>query len=362
MTTTESICWSRAGIRNRFRSAGWRIGLASGFTLVELLVVIAIIGILVAMLLPAIQAAREAARRAACLNNFRQAAVACHMYHDSHKTLPVGATYTVYMTDPGIPSGLRSGSQGLSWSAYVLPYMEEAGVFGLIDDETNVFTGGTWKAGGMLIAPYVCPSNQNGSNNWTDQTSTKSQDGAPDHDFRITNITGVMGYYPFGKDDPYPATLDHGSFFSYQQKALGNGLFYNLSKISFKKVLDGTSKTLMLGETTGYRGKDLGGNEVAIEFNWITRNVQSVDEGINGPFTIPGGRSPSLLMGVSGQNRHEELTDQFGFSSYHPGGAHFAMGDASVTFLSEDIDQAVLEEMASRNDEGQAYKPPTVVR
>jgi hypothetical protein len=171
-----------------------------------------------------------------------------------------------------------------------------------------------------------------------------------------------MGYYPFGNEDPYPPTIDHGSFFSFQQKAIGNGLFFNFSKIGFKKVLDGTSKTLMLGETTGHRGKDLGGNDVAIEFNWITRNVQSVDEGINGPFTIPGGRNPGLLMGASGQNRHEELTDQFGFSSFHPGGAHFALGDASVQFLNEDIDQTVLDEMASRNDEGKAYVAPTTVR
>jgi prepilin-type processing-associated H-X9-DG protein len=171
-----------------------------------------------------------------------------------------------------------------------------------------------------------------------------------------------MGYYPFGPDDPYPLTLNHGSFFSFQQKALGNGIFYNLSRISFNNILDGSSNTLMLGETTGHMGRDAAGSLVFIEFTWLIRTCQSVDEGINGPFTIPGGRSPSLLMGVSGQNRHQELTDQFGFSSFHPGGAHFARADGSVHFLNEDIDQDVLEEMASRNDEGVPYRAPSVVR
>ena len=83
-----------------------------GFTLVELLVVIAIIGILVALLLPAIQAAREAARRSQCMNNLKQIGLALQNYVSVHKTLPVGAA-------------LQEGS---TWSAYILPYMEESAV------------------------------------------------------------------------------------------------------------------------------------------------------------------------------------------------------------------------------------------
>ena len=53
---------------------------AHAFTLTELLVVLAIIGFLASLLLPGLVAARRRAATAACLNNARQVALACHLY------------------------------------------------------------------------------------------------------------------------------------------------------------------------------------------------------------------------------------------------------------------------------------------
>jgi prepilin-type N-terminal cleavage/methylation domain-containing protein len=90
-----------------------RTGFSPAFTLVELLVVIAIIGILVALLLPAIQAAREAARRSQCQNNLKQIGLAINNYESARKSLP-----------PGCFLG-----EGSSWSAFILPYLEEGAAF-----------------------------------------------------------------------------------------------------------------------------------------------------------------------------------------------------------------------------------------
>src|SRR5262245_13410233 len=89
----------------------------SGFTLVELLVVIAIIGVLVALLLPAVQAAREAGRRAACQNQIKQLAIACHTYESAYKKFPsmMGGTGSIADADgPPNPPGSAQGSHRCS--------------------------------------------------------------------------------------------------------------------------------------------------------------------------------------------------------------------------------------------------------
>src|SRR5437870_5677449 len=84
------------------------------FTLIELLVVIAIIAVLIALLVPAVQKVREAAARTQCINNLKQLALAMHNYENTFKAFPPGRT-TV--------------SPEHSWSAFMLPYIEQDNVF-----------------------------------------------------------------------------------------------------------------------------------------------------------------------------------------------------------------------------------------
>lgn len=61
-----------------------------GFTLIELLCVIAIIGALISIAIPAVQEMRESARQTSCKNNLRQIAIASHNFESSHRRLPPG--------------------------------------------------------------------------------------------------------------------------------------------------------------------------------------------------------------------------------------------------------------------------------
>lgn len=110
-----------------------------GFTLVELLVVIAIIGILVGLMLPAVQAARESGRRLQCLNNLKQLSLAVASYTATHSAMPPGSTGK-WNGNNSFPSGWSDPSHGgglpwghFSWSAVILPQLEQQNLFDAID-------------------------------------------------------------------------------------------------------------------------------------------------------------------------------------------------------------------------------------
>ena len=306
-----------------------------GFTLVELLVVIAIIGILVALLLPAVQAAREAARRMQCSNNFKQAALAMHNYHTANQTLPMGmAFHSDSATCPGFPSGFY---YGWGWHVALLPYIEQQNIY----DEIDFTSGGSHLPGGReamgyVIEMYICPSDSNGDR-WTECCSSYNIGPNPTDDVRVTCMAGVADSH-----DHYCAAYRAG-------KTDANGVLFNLSSVRIDDIRDGTSNTLLIGEVTGGMGSHPSQGTTYLGYTWQNWAVQDTAQGINGPGSIPGGRDDSVdPIDGDGGNRHDELYDEVGFSSYHPGGAFFAFGDGSVHFISENINQVTLESLATR--------------
>ncbi|MDW8039338.1 MAG: DUF1559 domain-containing protein [Thermoguttaceae bacterium] len=94
-------------------------GAKRAFTIVELLVVITIIGILMGILLPAIQQSRETGRRINCTSNLKNQALGVLNFVDAHRYFPPG----VY----------EAGHLDHSWCTFILPYIEQEGLYRRMD-------------------------------------------------------------------------------------------------------------------------------------------------------------------------------------------------------------------------------------
>jgi prepilin-type N-terminal cleavage/methylation domain-containing protein len=300
-----------------------------GFTLVELLVVIAIIGVLVALLLPAVQAAREAARRMQCQNNFKQAGLALHNFHDARRVFPAG----VNMNGGGAcsrKSNFVAGAPlefGFSWSTHILPYLEHGTLYEQIDFSQQYFYGGTnFPLMANNIQTYLCPTDPAG-----DQivfvTGANNNGPNEDDDGGRTNMAGVADSVDWSCGDGWPKFKDGES---------PDGVLYNHSKISIKHITDGTSRTLLVGEIASLNGLPNRPPSATqrTEMYWITWNILHTYNGINQPqYAWP--ESPWNVQ-------------KYGFSSYHPGGCFFAMADGSVRWMDEAVSQDILRALTTR--------------
>lgn len=300
-----------------------------GFTLVELLVVITIIGILIALLLPAVQAAREAARRAQCANNFHQVAVALHNYEANVGCFPPGymAWGQSSHVDCGpIPAGGPTQYYGPGWIAFITPQMEQQAIWDMFDFSKRSYERPNFTAAGLVIPTLLCPDDE-GNKDLIAFTTAGGQNGDdPDEDVGQTNIAGVSDTTDYTCDDVWALTFGKN-----------DGMFGGRGCCKIADVKDGLSHTLMLLEVTG------GGPRTFKGFSWVGQSIVDVLDGINGVNTLPGGgvladESGSIIWG----------SRLAGPSSWHPGGCNTALGDASVQFLSEDIDQSILNALTTR--------------
>jgi prepilin-type N-terminal cleavage/methylation domain-containing protein/prepilin-type processing-associated H-X9-DG protein len=311
-----------------------------GFTLVELLVVIAIIGTLVGLLLPAVQSAREAARRASCTNNMKQIVLAMHNYESTQRKIVPGA----YRADGERQSGWRSSHWG--WGALLLPFLEETALYeqlgvGNLSDEAN-FLYNSIKDGTKRqllqssVSTYLCPSSsapainegclEGGVNVRELQDNGGSQLSAA-----TSTYVGSEGYR-------YNARWNK----TYGRKGAlvlvgryGNETY---EPLKLSSVSDGLSKTIFFGERAWQLTANNGKQVIVGAAVWP--GVRMVEEIYNSNLNF----SNSLAVAALKINEADGSTtddSRRSFSSQHPGGAMFAMGDGSVTFMSETVQHVI---------------------
>lgn len=334
----------------------------TGFTLVELLVVIAIIGILVALLLPAIQAAREAANRSECANNLKQLGLALQNYHDTYRTFPYG-----------VRPGGRNGGWGTSFYVRILPYVEQTAMAdnwpwterGNFDrDEGYVSGNGNLRSNsgnvmnllGLPMPGFRCPS------------SPLPEYNTGNNAVYMASYAGIMGaveatgtYVPVRWRDCCwccsCGTGPHGN----TGIVSGGGMLVHNKCINMADCTDGTSTTMILGESSDW-AYDSAGRERHVDPSWphgwpmgtgTTATVTGRGGGhINRAFNLtsiryPVGERNYMLNGVC---------DNHGINnpllSAHPGGTQITLTDGSTRFISDSMNLATLKHIADRDDRG----------
>ncbi|MCO6459035.1 MAG: DUF1559 domain-containing protein [Pirellulaceae bacterium] len=286
-----------------------RHGRRAGFTLVELLVVIAIIGVLIALLLPAVQAAREAARRTSCFNNLKQTGIALHNYHDTFGALPPG--WIGQETPGGRP--LAEGEPGWGWASMLLPFMEETNVSQrLIDFHYSITDPVNDAARVFPIPTFRCRSDTGPP---TFLLPSEADPATPIGHVATSNYIGVFG----------TLELEDCEGLSAGMLCLGDGIFYHHSGTRLADILDGLSNTLMVGERSYRRGGS----------TWLGA-VPEAEESLARALGIAD-HAPNAAGG--------HLDD---FSSEHPAGTNFLLGDGSVRLITETIDLEVYRALATR--------------
>jgi len=278
-----------------------------GFTLVELLVVIAIIGVMVGLLLPAVQAAREAARRMSCSNNLKQIGIAVHNYHDTHRKFP--------------PSSFNANK--LAWTVHTLPFIEQQSLFEQFDMRLNWNAGTNNVLGMTRVNTYICPSLKSPLSSLGN--GGEAVGGVATFTTSYYGVMGPQGVNP-NTNTQYPFSVVgvHGGF------AL-NGFFKQNDQTRFADIIDGTSNTFMIGEISwddrrGLRSRYRTWSRGHNQNDW-TSGVKNLAQQINSDYTA--------------------LFNSMAFGSNHPGGCHFLLADASVSFLSDSTDFALLLATAS---------------
>jgi prepilin-type N-terminal cleavage/methylation domain-containing protein/prepilin-type processing-associated H-X9-DG protein len=368
------------------------------FTLVELLVVIAIIGVLVALLLPAVQAAREAARRTQCANQVRQIGLSMQNHVSARGVFPTGGNgngpnLSYYVTgttaNPGNPNG--PNKQGLSWSYQLLPYLEQDAVQGITS---------TAQIAGTIISLYYCPSRRQPTVLGNSLYGNAMTDYAAAHPyswkcptnvaananvkyepsaFEVQNqrmqfarqafwcnggpwggVTPENGVYdgvivrtPYRVTDCNPATACQTP--NQTQPPIGQRVPGNPSATKPGQIPDGLSTTLVLAEkyvrsdiyygglpsgrglsASDDRGWTDGWDPDTIRLTGFQPRSDSDGACFNAPIDIYcTGDGPDVYL----------------FGSAHSGGMNATYADASVHFISFDVDGIVFNSLGTRNGE-----------
>ena len=319
----------------------------SGFTLIELLVVIAIIAVLVALLLPAVQQAREAARRSQCKNNLKQLGLGMQNYHEQHNCFPPNIGWNA-------GTGNRQGA--FSDKVAMLPNLDRQAQYNLINFNTFPYQATGWFGNSNILAMsqkipvFNCPSQ-----------TYMIRGGTANHTYSI-NI-GVQGVYngQIIKDG------NNNGFASYNG---GGGT--PSPPVNFRDISDGSSSTVAYSEfiidgagtpiqqqVKTWAGSGWTQNPTGLRQACLVQQTDDGRQNMRGSswawsWTGSGGSYAHVMNPNENPCYNTSFSDWLGntlqaASSMHSGGVNCLMGDGSVHFVANSVNNLTWQAIGTRN-------------
>ncbi len=304
-----------------------RRGRRSGFTLIELLVVIAIIGVLVALIMPAVQAAREAANRTKCQNNLRQLAIAAQEYHDGFSSFPSGwyCMGPVFDTQNNLIGGdanciPTTAPQVYMWNGMTSLFikLEQTNLWNNINFNLYANDPSNSTAIRTTIDGFVCPSNRRPTTVNTSTGLSVSAKLGPS-DYRANMAAGYILQTTSNCPDLTPAIADQNPFCLMND----NGIMFQNSTVNIADITDGTSTTVLFGESLYQTG------------TWSQALSCCVRTTIQ--------RTVNRPVVAKGQNYW------IYWASKHPGMVNYAFCDGNVRSIPATVNKITLNKIMTRN-------------
>jgi prepilin-type N-terminal cleavage/methylation domain-containing protein len=313
----------------------------AGFTFPELLVVLAITVVLLALLLPAIQQIREAAGKLQCANNLRQLGIAAYHYASDHHKFPPG--YLGPLPDdlplrdgPPSPTNAYYIGQWIGHLPLLLPYLEQDPLFRSLDVDFNLkhapFDRPWWlTASGLYpnVANYTAAQQKlKGFQCPADPGIEASHTTLGYHLYNYDGIVGsvlaasvwyedfqpppdiVTRFRPFGRTNY--AGIGGGGRGTSPFWNQFEGILCNRSRTTPAQVAawDGTSHTMLYGETSGRRAW-WGDGSATVQNSWMGTGTVTPGFGMY--------RGPYAFFDTP--------------SSHHHAGVQFCMADGAVRLV-----------------------------
>jgi hypothetical protein len=310
--------------------------------LIELLVVIAIIAILVALLLPAVQQVREAARKTQCSDHLHNIVIGLHSYEGMAKRLP-----------PGSFNAVGGAGNNISTHVVLLPFIEGGNSYKtFVFDNTDInATPGPQHvaARSQKIELYECPSDPQSSNPYA------GGGFCPNVGCGMTNYQQSLGANANYAANNGPFGRRFGARFAEISDGVSNTAFFGETKLGTAVAPSSTGDPFYLAtaQVLAFGTFDAGNGDInynaacdALGSSSTLRGKQWYRGIVTATYyshtIVPNDRRRDCIRGTGFDRAH------LAARSYHPGGAHVAMGDGKTKFAGENIDGNVWRAVGSR--------------